>query len=286
MAGCFARLAEVLRRFPKGMSKEERQLVRKLDLLVLPYACLSFFVRYLDVSALTNAYVSGMKEDLNLAGDRLNYINAAYEVGYVVFQIPSNLVLLKYPAQYYLPFAEMFWGFFTLGTAFVITYEQLVVMRFVGLSAASCYVGLVHVVNSWYRKQELGRRNALFWIANPLSQMIFVGRMMLWGLVMRSAGIRSLWLFDDEKSDAEDNTTIEPSNPDTKTPSKADRDNTNKRPASDDSSSEAKNNLVSESPEKRRKGLSQEARKNADSLQKSDDKPKEQKTHATLRSGT
>ncbi|OJJ07830.1 hypothetical protein ASPVEDRAFT_57082 [Aspergillus versicolor CBS 583.65] len=173
MTGFIARLEEATRWFPAGMSREERSLVRKLDLLVLPYACLSFFVKYLDVSALTNAYVSGMKEDLDLGGDRLNYINAAYEVGYVVFQIPSNLVLIKYPAQYYLPFAEIFWGLFTLGTAFVKTYEQLVVMRFfVGLSATSCYVGLVHVVNSWYRKKELGRRNALFWIANPLGQMI------------------------------------------------------------------------------------------------------------------
>ncbi|KAL4903327.1 hypothetical protein BDW74DRAFT_168891 [Aspergillus multicolor] len=173
MAKFLSRLEEALRWFPKGMSREERQLVRRLDLLVLPYACLSFFVKYLDVSALTNAYVSGMKEDLNLYGNRLNYINAAYEVGYVVFQIPSNLVLIKYPAQYYLPFAEIFWGMFTLGTAFVQNYNQLVVMRFfVGLSATSCYVGLVHVVNSWYRKSELGRRNALFWIANPLGQMI------------------------------------------------------------------------------------------------------------------
>ncbi|KAJ5287227.1 hypothetical protein N7478_002913 [Penicillium angulare] len=173
MAGFLSRVAAATRWFPAGMSQEERKLVRKLDMLVLPYACLSFFVKYLDVSALTNAYVSGMKDDLNLYGDRLNYINAAYEVGYVVFQIPSNLILIKYPAQYYLPFAELFWGFFTLGTAFVKTYEQLVVMRFfVGLSATSCYVGLVHIVNSWYRKPELGRRNALFWIANPLGQMI------------------------------------------------------------------------------------------------------------------
>ncbi|KAL4886172.1 major facilitator superfamily domain-containing protein [Aspergillus karnatakaensis] len=171
--GFLSRLEVALRWFPAEMPQVERRLVRKLDMLVLPYACLSFFVKYLDVSALTNAYVSGMKEDLDLSGNRLNYINAAFEVGYVVFQIPSNLVLIKYPAQYYLPFAEIFWGLFTLGTAFVQTYEQLVVMRFfVGLSATSCYVGLVHVVNSWYRKQELGRRNALFWIANPLGQMI------------------------------------------------------------------------------------------------------------------
>ncbi|KAF7523862.1 hypothetical protein PCG10_006392 [Penicillium crustosum] len=172
MAGFVSRLESATRWFPVSMPLVERKLVRKLDLLVLPYACLSFFVKYLDVSALTNAYVSGMKQDLDLSGNRLNYINAAYEVGYVVFQIPSNMVLIKYPAQYYLPAAEIFWGLFTLGTAFVQTYEQLVVMRFfVGLSATSCYVGLVHVVNSWYRKEELGRRNALFWIANPIGQM-------------------------------------------------------------------------------------------------------------------
>ncbi|KAJ0418628.1 hypothetical protein BJY00DRAFT_324796 [Aspergillus carlsbadensis] len=130
-------------------------------MLVLPYAYLLFFVKYLDVSPPTIAYVSGMREDLDLTRNRLNYINAAYEVGYVVFQISSNLALVKYP------------------TAFVITYKQLVVMRFfVGPGTTSCYLGLVHVVNSqaliewWYRKKELGCWNVVFWFANSLGQMI------------------------------------------------------------------------------------------------------------------
>ncbi|CAK7231195.1 hypothetical protein SCUCBS95973_007829 [Sporothrix curviconia] len=159
MPSLLQRLEKATGWYPKGISKEERVLVRKLDALVLSYACLSFFAKYLDVSALTNAYVSGMKEDLDLYGNRLNHINAAYAVGYVVFQIPSNLLITKFPAQYYLPLAEIFWGFFTLGTAFCKTYNQIVVTRFfVGFSATS--------------KSELGRRNALFWIANPLGQMI------------------------------------------------------------------------------------------------------------------
>ena len=58
-------------------------------------------------------------------------------------------------AQYYLPAAEIVWGLFTLGTAFVRTYNQLVVMRFfVGLSAASCYVGCLHVLNSYVSRVE------------------------------------------------------------------------------------------------------------------------------------
>ncbi|KAJ5196294.1 hypothetical protein N7449_006773 [Penicillium cf. viridicatum] len=79
MAGFISRLESATRWFPVSMSLAERKLVRKLDWLVLPYACLSFFVKYLDVSALTNAYVSGMKQDLDLSGNRLNYINAACE---------------------------------------------------------------------------------------------------------------------------------------------------------------------------------------------------------------
>ncbi|CAH0055762.1 unnamed protein product [Clonostachys solani] len=167
-----SRFAEIIKWYPKGMPLLERRLVQKIDLLVLVYACLAFFTKYLDVSALNNAYVSGMKEDLHLTGDQLNYINAAYEVGYTVFQIPSNIILTRIPAHYYLPGAEVFWGLFTLGTAFVTDYKQLAVMRFfVGLSATSTYIGCLHVINSWYKKNELGKRNAIYFCANPLGTM-------------------------------------------------------------------------------------------------------------------
>ncbi len=48
-----SRFEEIVGWYPKGMSREERDLVRKIDLLVLVYACLAFFTKYLDVSALS-----------------------------------------------------------------------------------------------------------------------------------------------------------------------------------------------------------------------------------------
>ncbi|KAK9471852.1 major facilitator superfamily domain-containing protein [Dipodascopsis tothii] len=167
------RFDEVVGWYPKEMPMEERNLVRKIDSLVLTYACLAFFTKYLDVSALTNAYVSGMDVDLNLGGNRLNYINAVYQVGYCAFQVPSNILITRIPSQYYLPTAEIVWGMFTLGTAFVQTYQQLLVMRFfVGFGATACYVGCLHIVNSWYKKAELGRRNAVYYSSMPLGTMI------------------------------------------------------------------------------------------------------------------
>jgi hypothetical protein len=53
---------------------EERRLVIKLDCLILIYVCIAYWVKVMDGSAISAAYVSGMKEDLGLDGLELNYI--------------------------------------------------------------------------------------------------------------------------------------------------------------------------------------------------------------------
>ncbi|KAK9350242.1 major facilitator superfamily domain-containing protein [Lipomyces doorenjongii] len=164
--------AEWIGWFPKHYSREERVLVHKIDLLILVFACFSTWACNLDVNAIYNAYVSGMQDDLQLYGNRLSYLNAIYWVGTIAFQIPSNAILTVVPAEYYIPAFEIMWGMFTLGTAFVKDYNQLMVMRFfVGVTSTPCWIGNVHIINSWYRKQELGKRNAIFYNTYPLGAM-------------------------------------------------------------------------------------------------------------------
>lgn len=45
------------------------------------YSCVSFWVNYLDRGALSNAYVTGMKEDLHLHGHQFNVVNTCLTVG-------------------------------------------------------------------------------------------------------------------------------------------------------------------------------------------------------------
>lgn len=44
---------------------------------------------------ITNAFNSGMKEDLGLYGNELNFANALWSAAYVFGQIPSNLILTR-----------------------------------------------------------------------------------------------------------------------------------------------------------------------------------------------
>ena len=55
--------------YPSHYPLEERKFLRKLDCFLLTFTSLAFFLKYLDSSNINNAYVSGMKEDLNLYGN-------------------------------------------------------------------------------------------------------------------------------------------------------------------------------------------------------------------------
>lgn len=56
----------------------ERRLILKLDGLIIVFVFLAYWAKVLDSSATSTAYVSGMKEDLNLYGNQLNYLQTVY----------------------------------------------------------------------------------------------------------------------------------------------------------------------------------------------------------------
>lgn len=80
-------------------SPEERRFLFKLDAVLLSFASLGYFIKYLDQVNINNAFVSGMKEDLNLFGNQLNYMQTCWTVGYVIGQIPrcglNNLIFIN-----------------------------------------------------------------------------------------------------------------------------------------------------------------------------------------------
>lgn len=64
--------------FAPDDTAEERRLIIKLDCLIMVFVFLAYWAKVLDSSATSTAYVSGMKEDLKLYGNELNYLNTTY----------------------------------------------------------------------------------------------------------------------------------------------------------------------------------------------------------------
>lgn len=76
-------------------TKEERKLVQRLDIYIMSWATFGYFIRLLDSGNITNAYVSGMKEDLNFRGNQYNLLSTFFTCGYLVGQIPSQILLTR-----------------------------------------------------------------------------------------------------------------------------------------------------------------------------------------------
>ncbi|KAK5693068.1 hypothetical protein LTR97_010544 [Elasticomyces elasticus] len=116
-------------------SPEERKFLFKLDCALLTFASLGYFIKYLDQSNINNAFVSGMQEDLGLYKNQLNYMQTLWTVGYVIGQIPSNLILTRVRPSIWIPTLEVTWTVLTFSLSRCNTAEQIYAVRFlVGLA--------------------------------------------------------------------------------------------------------------------------------------------------------
>ncbi|OJJ06504.1 hypothetical protein ASPVEDRAFT_140933 [Aspergillus versicolor CBS 583.65] len=153
----------------------EKRLLFKIDFFILSFCCVTYFFNYLDRSNLTNAYVSGMKEELAFKGNQLTVINTIFTVGYILGQVPSNLALTYLPPRFFFPSMVLLWGGLTMITAAVHNPQGIMAIRFfLGLAEASTFSGTHYILGSWYTERELGKRSGIF-TASGLAGTMFGG---------------------------------------------------------------------------------------------------------------
>ncbi|KAI9323912.1 major facilitator superfamily domain-containing protein [Zopfochytrium polystomum] len=109
-------------------SPAERNLVTKIDLGILIYACIGYLVKTLDQANINNAYLSGMKEELGMYGNELNNAVLAFNVPYCILAIPSNILITKIRPSLYLPLLELGWTICTIAKGFVHSPTQLYIL--------------------------------------------------------------------------------------------------------------------------------------------------------------
>ncbi|KAH6657660.1 major facilitator superfamily domain-containing protein [Truncatella angustata] len=151
---------------------DQRRLLFKVDAFVLTFASIGYFLKNIDQTNVNNAFLSGMKEELSMYGNELVTSTSIWTVGYVIGQIPSNLLLTRVSPRWVIPSLEVGWGIATICTAAVKDYRALYALRFfVGLFESGFYPGIHYLLGSWYTPREIGKRAMIFWLAGSVGQM-------------------------------------------------------------------------------------------------------------------
>ncbi|KPI44191.1 putative transporter [Cyphellophora attinorum] len=151
--------------------KEERALVWMVDLRVFPMLCTLFGVSVLDRTNISAAYIAGMNEDIALAeGPRYSISLLVFFIGYVIFEIPSNMMIRRLGTRIWMTLLIVIWGSLVLAMGFVHHWVSLTVLRaLLGIFEAGLYPGAVFVITSWYKKFEMAKRISFFYMSALLA---------------------------------------------------------------------------------------------------------------------
>ncbi|KAJ5626536.1 hypothetical protein N7528_003963 [Penicillium herquei] len=149
-------------------SLEERRLVRKQDLRILPLSAGIYLLCYLDRSNIGNAKTlnSGTGNDLLQETHMTDYqyiiALMVFLIAYAVFEVPSNYLLKKLRPSRWISFLMLSWGAITMGLGGTHSFSQVAGIRFLlGAIEAGLFPGLVYYLTFWYTSSERSLRVAL-----------------------------------------------------------------------------------------------------------------------------
>ncbi|KAH7040206.1 putative MFS transporter [Microdochium trichocladiopsis] len=128
-----------------------------------------YLTNFLDRSALARK-LGTLEKDLNMVGTDFNTATSILFVGYLLMQLPSNLLLTRVRPSVYLSLAMALWGIISASQAAAHSFAGLVVARFfLGFSEAPFFPGAVFLMSSWYKRSELVQRMAWFYAGSSLA---------------------------------------------------------------------------------------------------------------------
>lgn len=151
----------------------EKRVIRKISIRLLPFLVLMYFINYLDRSNIGFAAPHGLAADLGLTASAFGLAAGLFYVGYVLFEVPSNLALHRYGARRWLARIMVSWGIVATITAFVQTSGQFYFLRILlGIAEAGFTPGVLLFLCFWFPKAYRGKAIAIFGLAIPASSAI------------------------------------------------------------------------------------------------------------------
>ena len=151
---------------------EANAVYRKVLWRIMPFLMLCYIVAFIDRANIGFAKLHFVT-DLGF-NDAIYGIGAGiFYVGYILFEVPSNMVLHKNGVRQTLLRIMVLWGVFSAGMAFMQTATHFYVMRFLlGAAEAGMFPGMLLYLTYWVPLNRRARFNALFTASIPLAGML------------------------------------------------------------------------------------------------------------------
>jgi MFS transporter, ACS family, phthalate transporter len=201
---------------------DEHRLYRKVACRIIPFIFVCYVLNYIDRVNVSFAKLQ-FQGDLGLSDTAYGLGVGLFYIGYILFEVPSNLVLQKIGARRTITRIMCLWGLTSMAMAFVSSPLQFYLARILlGAAEAGFFPGVILYLTFWFPDRIRGRIMSYFVLAIAVSGMVggptsglimahldgFLGyRNWQWlflieGLLPVAMGIAAFFVLYDRPSDA------------------------------------------------------------------------------------
>jgi len=130
-----------------------------------------YILNYIDRNNAAAARLQGFEQDLHLVGTQFATLLSILYVGYILFQVPSNMFLnVVGRPSLYIPSAMIVWGMISVLTGVTTNFAGALLTRlFLGMVEAAFFPGALFLISKWYKKDEISLRYTILYCGNLIS---------------------------------------------------------------------------------------------------------------------
>jgi D-galactonate transporter len=178
-------------------TNSQSSVYRKIAIRIIPFLMLCYVGAYLDRINIGFAKLQ-MLDSMGFSNAVFGLGAGLFFIGYLIFEVPSNLYMLKIGAKKTISRIMILWAIISASLAFVETPTQFYIARFLlGAAEAGFYPGIMLYLTFWFPATHRGKIIALFASAIPLSGLI--GAPLSGAILEVTHGMRGMagwqWMF-------------------------------------------------------------------------------------------
>lgn len=176
--------------------RNDATLISRIRWRLLPLMFAAYMIAYIDR---VNIGFAALQMNVHLGFSATVYGLGAgiFFIGYLIFEVPSNLIMERVGARLWIARIMVSWGLISAGMMFTRGPVSFYVLRFfLGVAEAGFFPGMILYLTYWFPANERARAVALFMTANAFAGVVGGP---LAGALLTMDGIGGLggwqWLF-------------------------------------------------------------------------------------------
>jgi len=149
-----------------------RATLRRVSVRLLPLLFILYLWNYVDRTNVAIASLR-MNVDLHLSASAYSFGVGIFSLGYVLFEVPSNVILSRVGARRWIARIMISWGLVASAMMFMRTPLHFYLLRLLlGVAEAGFFPGIVFYLSQWFPAPQRARAISRFIIAIPIAGAI------------------------------------------------------------------------------------------------------------------